>query len=142
MEINYYRKIKLNYSEIRDIWNLPDYGWNDSKEIHLLHNLYSFMTVYSDNEYSLEVWRRNLNEKEVLLKFFLLKGEFLKSIEYEAFDKYNFIIETSKDNLMKLQEKLNNLPKRGWWIFKENIDVRCINKRYNDLLRFDSQKEA
>ena len=131
MEVNYYRKVGLNHSEIRKMWKLPSYNWNGSGELHLLFNLYSFMTAYSDNVFLLDVWRKHFSEKEVLSKFYILKNEKLVDIEYEAFNTYNFIFQTTKENLDKIQDKLNK--KRKWWhIFKENS--RSIGLKHNNLL--------
>ena len=131
MEVNYYRKVALDYSEIRKIWNLPPFGWNGSRELHLLFNLYSFMTVYSKNVFLLEVWRKHFNEKEVLSKFYILKNEKLVDIKYQAFNTYNFIFQTTKENLDKIQYKLNE-NKKWWNIFR--INPRSIILKYNNLL--------
>lgn len=133
LEIKHYRKIHLSYEEIRELFNLPAYGWNDSHELNLYYNIRAFMTASSKDSNKLEVWRRNFNEREVMDKLFHLKNEKLVEIEYEAFGNYNFIFETTKENIDLIDERIKKI-KRGWWIFKDDDSAKCISYKYNQIL--------
>jgi hypothetical protein len=106
------RKMFLTYEELAELLNLP-YNVRFTKgmlPIKIGFTLGIFgedITIWQDDHENFEDWRVELNIKELEKKLLLLKKERIISEDYVAYQGYEFVIETTNENLKHIEEIIN-----------------------------------